>query len=104
VLAFAVTQRTREIGVRRAVGASRGAVVRTVGERVLWQLGLGLAIGCAIAWPWSALLLDSTMDSRREPATFAIAIGTIVVAALLSAIVPLRRALRVDPLIALRHE
>ncbi|HET9483473.1 MAG TPA: FtsX-like permease family protein, partial [Xanthomonadales bacterium] len=104
VLSFAVTQRTREIGVRRAVGASQAAVVRTVGDRILWQLGLGIVIGCAVAWPWSGLLLDATMDSRREPLTFVIAIGTILLAALLAAVVPLRRALRVDPLIALRHE
>ena len=104
VLGFAVTQRTREIGVRRAIGASPLAVLRTVGERVAWQLGLGLAIGIAIAWPWSGLLLDATLDSRREPITFVLAIGTIVVAALLAALVPLRRALRVDPLVALRHE
>lgn len=104
VLAFAVTQRTREIGVRRAVGASRVAVVRVIGERVLWQLGLGIAIGCAIAWPWSGLLLDSTMDARREWSVFAIAIGVIVLAAAAASIVPLRRALRVDPLVALRHE
>ena len=104
VLAFAVTQRTREIGVRRAVGASPAAVVRTIGDRVLWQLGLGLAIGCAIAWPWSGLLLDATMDSRREWSVFAIAIGVIVLASLVASLVPLRRALRVDPLIALRYE
>ena len=104
VLAFAVTQRTREIGVRRAVGASPAAVVRTIGDRVLWQLGLGIAIGCAIAWPWSGLLLDATIDSRREWSVFVVAIGVIVVAALVAALVPLRRALRVDPLIALRYE
>lgn len=104
VLSFAVTQRTREIGVRRAVGASQAAVVRTVGDRILWQLGIGLVIGSAIAWPWSSLLLDETMNAQREPTTFLIAIGTIVLAALVAAIVPLRRALRVDPLIALRHE
>lgn len=104
VLSFAVTQRTREIGVRRAVGASQAAVVRTVGDRILWQLGIGLAIGCAIAWPWSSLLLDTAIEAQREPATFLVAIGTIVAAALVAAIVPLRRALRVDPLIALRHE
>ena len=104
VLSFAVTQRTREIGVRRAIGASQASVVRTVGERVAWQLALGILIGLAIAWPWSGLLLDATMDSRREPITFALAIGTIIVAAVFSSLVPLRRALRVDPLVALRHE
>jgi len=104
VLSFAVTQRTREIGVRRAVGASQAAVVRTVGDRILWQLGIGLVIGCAIAWPWSSLLLDTAIEAERDPSTFLLAIGTIVLAALFAAIVPLRRALRVDPLIALRHE
>ena len=104
VLAFAVAQRTREIGVRRAVGASPTAVVRTVGDRVLWQLGLGIAIGCAIAYPWSGLLLDPSLDSRRDWSVFAIAVGVIVLAATFAALVPLRRALRVDPLVALRHE
>ncbi len=104
VLAFAVTQRTREIGVRRAVGATPTAVVRTVGDRVLWQVALGIAIGSAIAYPWSGLLLDATLDSRREWSVFAVAVGVIVLASLVAALVPLRRALRVDPLVALRYE
>lgn len=56
ILAFSVAQRTREIGVRRAIGASSAAIARTVGKTLVWQLGIGLLIGVALAIPWSGML------------------------------------------------
>jgi predicted permease len=105
VLAFAVAQRTREIGIRRAIGAGRGEIVGTVGKRVLWQVLLGIALGVALGIPWSALLANGAMELRSfDPLVFGATIMVIVAVAVVAALSPLRRALRVDPIVALRHE
>lgn len=105
VLAYSVAQRTRELGIRRAIGAGHGAVVRTVARTLLWQLGLGLAIGLALAWPWSALLADPGLHTRGHDAGVLVPVVVLVGAiALLSALLPVLRALRVDPVVALRYE
>jgi predicted permease len=105
VLAFSVAQRTRELGIRRAIGAGHGAIVRTVGRQLLWQLGLGLAFGLAAAWPWSALLADPGLHTRGHDAAVLLPVVALVAAiALLSSLLPLRRALCVDPAVALRYE
>lgn len=105
VLAFSVAQRTREIGIRRAIGAGHGAVVREVGRQVSWQLGLGLAIGLALAWPWSNLLADPGLHTRAHDAAVLLPVMVLVAGiALLSSLLPVVRALRVDPAVALRYE
>lgn len=105
VLAFSVAQRTREIGIRRAIGAGHGAIVRTVTRQLAWQLGLGLGMGFVLAVPWSQLLADPNLHTRaHDPAVFVPVLLVVVGAALLAALVPLQRALRVDPAVALRYE
>ncbi|MCX7513967.1 ADOP family duplicated permease [Frateuria sp. STR12] len=105
VLAFSVAQRTREIGIRRAIGAGHGAVVRAVGGQLLWQLGMGLAIGLALAWPWSNLLADPGLHTRGHDAAVLLPVVVLVAGiALLSSLLPVVRALRVDPAVALRYE
>lgn len=105
VLAFTVEQRTQEIGIRRAIGAGTGAIVRQVGRQMAWQLGLGLALGVVLALPWSRLLADPTMRTRaHDPAVFVPVLAVVVAMTLIAALLPLRRALRVDPVVALRHE
>ena len=105
VLAFAVAQRTREIGIRRAIGAGAPQVVRMVGTRIGWQVLIGLACGVALALPWSALLANPLMQTRAYDVTIFAAVTALVLAvALLAAFAPLRRALRVDPTVALRSE
>jgi predicted permease len=105
VLAFSVEQRTREIGIRRAIGASTGAIIVQVGRRLFWQLGIGLVIGFALAWPWSNLLAGSGLKLQaQDPAVFVPVLLLLLGVAALSALVPLLRALRVDPAVALRYE
>lgn len=105
VLSFSVEQRTREIGIRRAIGSDRVGVARLVFRRISGQLLLGLGIGVAIALPWSALLANPALKTRAyDPVIFAGTIGLIVLVALAASLVPLRRALRVDPMTALRQD
>lgn len=107
VLAYSVAQRTREIGIRRAIGAGHGAIVRTLGRQLVWQLGLGVAIGVALAWPWSNLLAGADAGlglQAHDPAVFVTVIVAVVLVSLLATLVPTLRALRVDPGEALRHE
>jgi ABC-type antimicrobial peptide transport system permease subunit len=105
VMAFAVGQRTREIGVRRALGASRWTVLRELFARNFTQLAIGLALGLAAGIPFS-LQLSASLRTI-EPGGTAVVLGALLVlagAAALAVIVPARRALRVDPMTALRHE
>lgn len=105
VLAFSVVQRTREIGIRRAIGASNGAIVRLVGNRLGRQVGIGLAFGLVSAVPWSMLLADPGLQTRGlEPVVFAVVVLVILLVALGAASAPTLRALRLDPLVALRHD
>jgi ABC-type antimicrobial peptide transport system permease subunit len=104
-MAFAVGQRTREIGVRRALGATRWTVLRDLFARNLAQLAIGLALGLGVGIPFSRQLSASLRTI--EPGGAGVVLGALVVlggATVLAVIVPARRALRVDPMTALRHE
>lgn len=105
VLAFSVARRTREIGIRRAIGAGHGAIVRSMARQLLWQLALGLAIGLALAWPWSSVLAASALPVQaHDPLVFGLTVAVVVLAVALATLLPLHRALRVDPAVALRYE
>lgn len=105
VLAFSVAQRTREIGIRRAVGAGGGGVIAMVTRRIAWQVALGLGIGVLLGVPWSAVLADPVLNTRGgDPVVFASVVAVILLVAALASVAPLRRALRVDPLTALRQD
>lgn len=105
VLAFSVMQRTREIGIRRAIGAGHGAILRDAGRELFWQLGIGLSLGIALALPWSHLLADPNLHTHGyDPAVFVPVLLLVIGVTSLAALGPLHRALRVDPVVALRYE
>jgi putative ABC transport system permease protein len=105
VLAFQVARRTNELGLRMALGASRTALVRLVLRDITWMLIVGITIGALGARVTtgltSAMLFGLT---PTDPRVFAVSALTLVIAALLAGWLPARRASRVDPLVALRHE
>jgi putative ABC transport system permease protein len=101
-MAYSVTQRTPEIGVRMALGADRRRISRLVMRRGLVQMGIGLALGLAGAYGLSRVLTGVLAVSPTDPATFATITVLLAATALAACLIPARRATRVDPLVALR--
>ena len=105
VLAYDVSQRTREIGMRSAIGASRGQIVGLIMRQGLWKGGIGVVIGLI-----GAALLSSSMTTLlfnvrpTDPAVYVAVSFVLIAVALLASYLPARRAARIDPLIALRDE
>jgi ABC-type antimicrobial peptide transport system permease subunit len=103
VFAFAVAQRTREIGIRFALGASRADVTRLFMKDALAPIGFGVFAGSAIVLAAgrvaSALLFGVTPS---DPISFGAAVCAVVTVAFAASYLPVRRALRVDPAISLR--
>jgi predicted permease len=105
VMAFTVARRTREIGVRMALGAVSGDVVWLVMREVLWLVGSGVALGLMAAWGVSRLVSSQLYGiTPNDPATMAAAAVALGVVALLAGYIPARRATRVNPVLALRYE
>jgi putative ABC transport system permease protein len=103
VMAFSVSRRTREVGIRMALGAKSGDVVRLIFGQGMWQLGIGLVFGLAMAAGVSRLLSIILFDVQpRDPLIFGGVVGVLATAGLLACLVPALRATRVAPLIALR--
>lgn len=106
VTSYTVTHRTREIGVRMALGARPGAVLGLVLTQGLTLVGIGLAIGLVAAFGLSTLVPPDFIanTSPRDPVTFAATAAVLAVIAVVATYVPAKRATRIDPLIALRTE
>jgi putative ABC transport system permease protein len=104
-LAYAVAQRTREIGIRLALGAQRAVVFRLILRRGMSLAGIGLGVGLAAALAFGRLLANFLYGvGARDPLTLAVVVFVLAAAALLACFLPARRATHVDPIIALRAE
>ena len=105
VMAYSVTQRTQEIGVRMALGAAGGDVSWLILKRGLIQLAIGLTIGLGGALALTRVLRRALFQvAPTDPVTFASITILLTVVSLAACLVPARRATRVDPLVALRAE
>ena len=105
VMAYAVTERTHELGVRIALGADRGDVIRLVLGEAIVLAAAGVAAGLAGAFATTRLIQRLLFGvTTTDAMTFAGISALLFVTALAASYIPTRRALRVDPMIALRYE
>jgi len=105
VMTYAVTRRTREIGVRMALGAERGAVLGMVLRDAAILLGAGIAVGIVASLASASVLQDMLYGTgSRNPVVLALVCAAVALAGLAAAYVPARRAAKVDPMVALRYE
>ena len=105
VMAFAVTQRTREIGIRMALGARRTDVLKMVVVNGMKLALIGLVIGLIASWALTRFISTLLYGVEpTDPLTFSAVSAGLLAAALLACYLPARRATKVDPLEALRYE
>jgi ABC-type antimicrobial peptide transport system permease subunit len=105
VISYSVTQRTREFGIRFAVGAQRMQVVGMVLRQGLYAAGIGVAVGLLAALAVTRVLKNMLYDvSATDPLIFACITGLLIAVALIASVVPAVRAMRVDPMVALRSD
>jgi putative ABC transport system permease protein len=105
VIAYGVSQRTREMGVRKALGATDGMIASLVIRESLWLAAAGLAIGCLGAWAAGRLIKELLFNTAQsDPLAYAATIALLVGVALAASFFPARRATRLDPTIAMRGD
>ena len=105
VVAYAVKLRTKEIGIRRALGAGAPDVYGTLLRQLAWPVGIGILLGTAAGFGASVVLGNAPFHLAVADATApALAFTVFAVAGLAAALIPASRALRTDPVRALRHE
>jgi predicted permease len=105
MLAYAISRRSREIGIRVAIGATRGNVLTLVLRRAAMIVAVASAVGSALALGLGHLFTPVLYGvSPRDPVTFALALSLMFAIGLAACLVPTRRALRIDPAVALREE
>ena len=105
VLAFSIAQRTREFGVRFAVGASRTQVIGLVLRQAMVWISIGLGVGLLVA-RYSVALLEGILIgvSRNDPLVWSVPVAVMLVSGLIATLLPAIRAASVNPLVALRAE
>jgi predicted permease len=105
VMSYTVARRTREIGIRVALGAERRAILALVLREVAVMAAIGIAVGLPLAWALGRLLRSQLYGlSPSDPLTVVAASLLLASVAILSGYLPAQRATRVDPLVALRYE
>jgi ABC-type antimicrobial peptide transport system permease subunit len=105
LVAYSVTSRTREIGVRMALGADRYRVLRLLLGQVTMCILAGLAVGLPLTWALTRVIQSQLYGIQaHDPASLVLASGAVAIVALLAAFLPARRAMRIDPMNALRYE
>jgi len=105
VMSHSVQQRTQEIGIRMALGAGRGRMLKLVLAQGMKLAGIGLVLGLGMAYGATRLLASLLFGVKAgDPLTFGAVAGILALAALVAVYIPARRATTVDPAIALRYE
>jgi ABC-type antimicrobial peptide transport system permease subunit len=105
VMAYTVSQRTRELGVRLAIGATRGHVLRLVLRQALTLSAIGIVVGSIVALMATRFLVHFLYGvGPADPLTFAIVPIVLFAITMAAGYIPARRAIRIDPLVALRAE
>jgi putative ABC transport system permease protein len=105
VISRAVSQRTRELGLRMTVGAGAADILRLVLSHALGLTAIGLAIGIGLSIGFTRLLSNQLFGvTATDPLTLSAVCGVLILVAVAACAVPLRRALRIDPIQALRNE
>lgn len=105
VMAYSVSLQTHEIGIRMALGAQQGSVLRMVLKKGLLIIALGIIIGEVVSLALTRFVQSQIWGvSARDPLTFAAVLAVLVMVGIAACLVPARRATKVDPLVALRYE
>jgi putative ABC transport system permease protein len=105
VMAYLVSEQTQEIGLRMALGAPRGSVLQMIFRRGLTTIAVGLLIGLPLAYGFARLMASLIFGvTSTDPATFFGIPVALLAAAALAIYIPARRAMQIDPIVALRYE
>jgi putative ABC transport system permease protein len=104
VVSYAVTQRTQELGIRMALGAPRGNIIRLILSSPASALGTGIAIGVVASVALNRVVVSWAGGSSRDPLTLLAVVFVLTIVAALACILPARRAASIDPMRVLRLE